>query len=64
MLGAIPWLGRTAQAFAIGWAEGYIRTRSKNAPDVVPGSVYDKGSTEFAASQASVAFYIAMKPEA
>ena len=58
-----PWLGGNLKAFGTGWAEGYIRSRSKNFPDVIPGSTYDQGTVEFAASQAAVAFIIAMREE-
>lgn len=61
MLGVIPWLGLNAKLFALGWAEGHVRAHSKNAPDVIPGSMYDQGTVEFAASQAAVAFFIALK---
>jgi len=48
------------QAFAMGWAEGVHRHRAVVGHDLIPGSRFDKASTEFAASQAAVAYCIAL----
>lgn len=50
-------LGVAPREFAAGWLEG--RTRYMLAPhkDVIAGSIFARGSTGFAASQAAVAFH-------
>jgi len=55
--------GVSAKAFAAGWAEGEMRAKAPGAPGVVPGSHFAKGSTSYAASDAAVAFRLAMRNE-
>lgn len=55
--------GVSAKAFAAGWAEGEMRAKANGAPEVVPGSHFAKGSVSFAASNAAVAFRLAVRGE-
>lgn len=56
-------LGVKAKDFAAGWMEGEVRAKSRQAPDVIPGSHFAVGSVANAASQAAVAFRLAVRKE-
>lgn len=61
VLGAIiGQLGTHPRAFLAGWVEGRHRYQTAPNKGVIPGSVIERGSIGFAASQAAVAFYEAL----
>lgn len=52
--------GVNARDFAAGWYEGLVRAKGSLASDIIPASMYDRGTVAFAASQAAVAFKIGL----
>lgn len=53
-------LGTQPRAFLAGWIEGRHRYQVAASKDGIAGSVIERGSIGFAASQAAVAFYQAL----
>lgn len=53
-------LGNTPRDFLGGWMEGRTRYMVASSKDVISGSIFERGTVRFAASQAAVAYHQAL----